>query len=68
MEMNNNYYLENGRVVFTESFLLERGFCCNNGCRHCPYKNKSNEDTKRTIHDSESGEAESKLRQGDIDS
>ena len=32
-----HYYLENGFVVFTEVFLLERGFCCHSGCRHCPY-------------------------------
>jgi len=26
--------------VWTEKYLLERGFCCNNSCKHCPYKNK----------------------------
>jgi len=35
-----DYYLdENGYVVFTEDFLLRRGYCCGNGCRHCPYGN-----------------------------
>lgn len=34
---NVHYYLENGRVVFTELFHLERGKCCGSGCRHCPY-------------------------------
>lgn len=34
---NVHYYLENGRVVFTELFHLERGRCCGSGCRHCPY-------------------------------
>jgi hypothetical protein len=24
--------------VFTESYLLKRGFCCNNFCKNCPYK------------------------------
>ncbi|UPK72906.1 DUF5522 domain-containing protein [Chitinophaga filiformis] len=24
-------------MVLTEHFLLERGFCCGNGCKHCPY-------------------------------
>jgi hypothetical protein len=24
--------------VFTEKYLLKRGFCCNNGCKHCPYQ------------------------------
>lgn len=34
---NIHYYLENGRVVFTEVFLIDRGYCCGSGCRHCPY-------------------------------
>ena len=34
---NIHYYLENGRVVFTQQFHLDRGYCCGNKCRHCPY-------------------------------
>ncbi len=34
---NEDYYLENGKYVFTEKFLKERGYCCKSGCRHCPY-------------------------------
>lgn len=34
---NIHYYLENGKVVFTAFFHLERKFCCGNKCRHCPY-------------------------------
>jgi uncharacterized protein DUF5522 len=26
-----------GYQVFTARFLWERGFCCDSGCRHCPY-------------------------------
>ena len=26
-----------GSAVFTESYLLRRGYCCESGCRHCPY-------------------------------
>nr|MBA3899940.1 urocanate hydratase [Bacteroidota bacterium] len=26
-----------GYVVFTEKYLLKRGHCCQNRCRHCPY-------------------------------
>lgn len=33
-----DYYFDSGRLVLTESFLLRRGFCCGNGCRHCPYE------------------------------
>ena len=33
-----DFYLdENGRTVFTAAFHLKRGYCCRNGCRHCPY-------------------------------
>jgi len=32
-----DFYLENGYRVMTESFLINRGYCCSNGCRHCPY-------------------------------
>lgn len=33
-----DYYLEQGNLVFTAHYHLKRGFCCNSGCRHCPYK------------------------------
>jgi hypothetical protein len=32
-----DYYFENGLMVFTEYYLRERGYCCTNRCRHCPY-------------------------------
>lgn len=33
-----DYYMDaGGLLVFTEKYLLKRGFCCRNGCRHCPY-------------------------------
>jgi len=32
-----DYYVENGLFVFTATFLLKRGYCCESGCRHCPY-------------------------------
>lgn len=32
------YYLDaHGNLVFTEKYHLKRGYCCENGCRHCPY-------------------------------
>lgn len=37
---NIDFYIENGKYVFTAKFLKERGYCCKNGCRHCPYKTK----------------------------
>lgn len=34
-----DYYLDSkGYMVFTEKYHLERGYCCQNGCRHCPWK------------------------------
>jgi Family of unknown function (DUF5522) len=32
-----DYYIENGFVVFTAHYLRNRGYCCESGCRHCPY-------------------------------
>ncbi len=32
-----DYYFENGLMVLTAHFLLKRGYCCSNDCRHCPY-------------------------------
>mgnify|MGYP000173785525 FL=1 len=32
-----SFYIEDGKYVFTKEFHLERGSCCGNGCRHCPY-------------------------------
>jgi hypothetical protein len=26
-----------GFTVFTAKFLADRGYCCDSGCRHCPY-------------------------------
>ncbi|NRA10368.1 MAG: hypothetical protein HRT57_00260 [Crocinitomicaceae bacterium] len=33
-----DYYLSpEGYIVFTEKYLSKRGYCCKNGCKHCPY-------------------------------
>lgn len=31
------YFDENGLMVLTAQYLKRRGYCCKNGCRHCPY-------------------------------
>lgn len=36
-----HYYLENGKVIMTEKYLLERGVCCGNNCVNCPYEPKA---------------------------
>ena len=40
---------ETGFTVFTEIFHLQRGTCCGNQCRHCPYgwENVAREDVRR---------------------
>jgi hypothetical protein len=36
-----DYYMtEEGYIVFTEKYHLKRGYCCQSGCRHCPWKEK----------------------------
>ena len=38
MQEHQDYYiLPDGRLVFTASYLSERGYCCGNGCLNCPY-------------------------------
>ncbi|WP_255153559.1 DUF5522 domain-containing protein [Ferruginibacter sp. HRS2-29] len=32
------YYNSAGYIVLTEKFHLKKGFCCGNGCLHCPYE------------------------------
>jgi hypothetical protein len=36
-----DYYMEGGYFVFTEKYHLKRGYCCKSGCRHCPFRKKS---------------------------
>ncbi len=33
-----DFYWDGPYLVFTEAYHLRRGYCCNSGCRHCPYK------------------------------
>lgn len=32
------YYNDQGYIVLTQNFHLKKGFCCGNGCKHCPYE------------------------------
>ena len=41
---NVDYYYKNGLMVLTAHFLKKRGYCCANGCRHCPYQNKNQDE------------------------
>lgn len=32
-----DYYIEDGRVVFTKEYLLKKNKCCGSKCENCPY-------------------------------
>ncbi len=36
-----DFYMEGENLVFTAAYLRKRGYCCESGCRHCPYGFKS---------------------------
>jgi hypothetical protein len=40
LQEGRDYYLEDGLFVFTAAFLEKRGYCCESGCRHCPYQSE----------------------------
>lgn len=44
-----DYYLINGRIIFSEKYLKQRGECCGNNCEFCPYteKLKGNKELKQ---------------------
>ena len=37
LDPERDYVVENGAMVFTASYLRRRGYCCDSGCRNCPY-------------------------------
>lgn len=44
-----HYYLnEQGLVVLTEKYHLQRGYCCSNGCKHCPYNYENVPEPRRS--------------------
>jgi len=40
------YFSEEGYIIFTEAYHLKRGYCCNNNCKHCPYRDKKTDTTQ----------------------
>ena len=32
-----DFYFDDGLMVLTADTCSDRGYCCSNGCRHCPY-------------------------------
>ena len=49
MDDDEAYSNNDGLVVFTAEFLLQRGYCCGNGCRNCPYDYKAVPEPRRTL-------------------
>lgn len=47
-----DYYLTpEGYRCFTEQYHLKRGYCCESGCRHCPYGFKLSTEQKTNRKD-----------------
>lgn len=36
-EEDEDSYFDGPYLVFTEAYHRKRGYCCQSGCRHCPY-------------------------------
>jgi len=54
LQENTDYYFnEQGLMVFTESYHLKRGYCCQSGCKHCPYGFKKKDDSIRNADDTD---------------
>lgn len=44
-----HYYInDTGYIVFTSQYHLERGYCCGNGCLHCPYNYENVPEPRRS--------------------
>ncbi len=39
-----DFYWEGAALVFTARYHLRRGYCCGNGCRHCPYRHEKEDE------------------------
>lgn len=44
-----HYYInDDGFVVLTEQYHLEKGYCCGMGCKHCPYEYENVPEPRRS--------------------
>lgn len=48
IENTDYYFNESGLMVLTTKYLLDRGYCCGNGCKHCPYDYEAVPEPKRS--------------------
>ena len=44
-----DFYREGPYLVFTEKFLRDRGYCCESGCRHCPWGYRADQRTDAPV-------------------
>lgn len=49
MDDDEAYSNNDGLVVFTAEYLLQRGYCCGNGCKNCPYDYKAVPEPRRSL-------------------
>ncbi|HRH56687.1 MAG TPA: DUF5522 domain-containing protein [Chitinophagales bacterium] len=51
LQENIDFYFDTlGRMVFTETYHLKRGYCCHNDCKHCPYQKEKDNNEKINEH------------------
>ncbi|MEP7163191.1 MAG: DUF5522 domain-containing protein [Ferruginibacter sp.] len=48
VEGEDYYFNEDGYIVLTEKYHLQKGSCCGNGCKHCPYNFEAVPEPKRS--------------------
>ncbi len=48
VEGEDYYFNDDGFIVLTEKYHLYKGFCCGNGCKHCPFNYESVPEPKRS--------------------
>jgi hypothetical protein len=56
------YYEENGNMVLTAKYHLDKGYCCGYGCRHCPFEYENVPEPRRTLLLKEQKDAKEKNR------
>ncbi len=56
-----DYYInEDGYVVLTEKYHSDRGYCCGNGCKHCPFEYENVPVNNRPTNSPEAGKESNK--------
>ncbi len=50
---NDDYYLDHGLMVLTARYHLRRGYCCEQGCRHCPYIEEPEDNSRKDVDSNE---------------